>query len=326
MRMNRRQFVEASAAAAVLSAGLPHTVSSAENNLPIVDTHQHLWDLSKFQPPWLKGAPKVITSSHDTGDYRQATKGLNVVKAVYMEIDVAPEQQVEEAKYVIEISASADHPTVAGVISGRPNSEQFASYIQQFKSSPYIKGVRQVLQVDSTPQGFCLQPQFVKSVQLLGELGMSFDLCMRPMELSDGAKLARQCPGTRFIVDHCGNADPKAFMPESARDAEPWHDVTTWKNDMATLAGCDNVVCKISGIVARAPKDWKADQLAPIIDYCLDRFGPNRVMFGSDWPVCKLGASYRDWVDGLKTVIGNRPIADQRKLLHDNAVEFYGLA
>ena len=182
-----------------------------------------------------------------------------------------------------------------------------------------------MLQVNSTPAGFCLRPQFVKSVQLLGDFGLSFDLCMRPMELSDGAKLARLCPGTRFIVDHCGNADPNAFLPNSQRREEPWHEVESWRNDMATLAGCDNVVCKISGIVARAPRDWEPDQLAPIINYCLDRFGPNRVMFGGDWPVCKLGASYRDWVLGLKEVIRNRPEEEQRKLLHDNAVGFYNL-
>jgi predicted TIM-barrel fold metal-dependent hydrolase len=92
---------------------------------------------------------------------------------------------------------------------------------------------------------------------------------------------------------------------------------------MAALADRDNVVCKISGIVARAPKNWTPAELAPIINYCLDRFGPNRVMFGGDWPVCKLGASYRQWVDGLKAVIADRPLVQQKKLLHDNAAAFY---
>ena len=78
--------------------------------------------------------------------------------------------------------------------------------------------------------------------------------------------------------------------------------------------------------MARAPQDWQPDQLAPIINYCLDRFGPNRVMFGGDWPVCKIGSSYRNWVNGLKTVISARPEAEQRKLLHDNAVQFYELS
>ena len=326
-RAERRQFLKQTAASLVATAAWSQSSTAEQADLlPIIDTHQHLWNMTQFSPPWLKNAPKVIATPHVTSDFIKATEGLNVVKAVYMEIDVAPEQQAAEAKHVISLSANPDHPTVAGVISGRPNSPRFAKYIRQYDKSPYIKGVRQVLQVDSTPAGFCLQPEFTKSVQLLGELGMSFDLCMRPMELSDGAKLAKRCPGTRFIVDHCGNADPKAFQPKSQQTEPAWHDVDAWKKQMAMLADCDNVVCKISGIVARAPQDWQADQLAPIINYCLDQFGPDRVMFGGDWPVCKIGSSYRDWVNGLKVVIANRPAAEQQKLLHDNALEFYALS
>ena len=250
----RRQFLKQTAVSIVAGATWTRSSAAAQAELlPIVDTHQHLWDMKQFSPPWLQEAPKAIATPHVTSDFVTATEGLNVVKAVYMEIDVAPQQQTAEAAHVIALSTNPSHPTVAGVISGRPNSPQFADYIKQYHNSPYIKGVRQVLQVDSTPAGFCLQPEFTKSVRLLGELGMSFDLCMRPMELSDGAKLAKRCPGTRFIVDHCGNADPKAFLTQSQQTEPAWHDVDAWKKQMAMLADCDNVVCKISGIVARAP-------------------------------------------------------------------------
>jgi len=85
-------------------------------------------------------------------------------------------------------------------------------------------------------------------------------------------------------------------------------------------------VCKISGIVARMPKgEWQPEQLAPVIDHCLDAFGPDRVMFASDWPVCTLGASLREWVEALKQIVSDRPPAEQRKLFHDNAVKFYRL-
>ncbi len=322
--VNRRRFlIQTAAAGAVAYGSSKLAFANPQDALPIIDTHQHLWDLKQFTPPWLKDAPEVIRKPHVTTDFLRETRGLNVVKAIYMEIDVAPHQQVEEAQHVIELSASDDHPTVAGVISGRPNEEAFENYIRQFQDSPAIKGVRQVLQVPSTPRGFCLQPRYVKSVQLLGELGMSFDLCMRPSELADGEQLAKLCPGTRFIVDHCGNADPTAFQTSDQQTAKPWHEVDQWKRDMAALAERDNVVCKISGIVARAPKGWQPQDLAPIINHCLDEFGPDRVMFGADWPVCKLGASYREWVNGLKAVIANRPMAQQKKLLHDNAAAFY---
>lgn len=331
MGMHRREFMK-QASLGTLTAGtltglgsLSARAVEASTALPIIDTHQHLWDLSKFQPPWLKGAPAILSKSYVTQDYLEATAGLNIVKAVYMEVDVAPEQHVEEAEHVIALSKSQDHPTVGAVISGRPNSASFKPYITRFKDSPYIKGVRQVLHAPSAAQGLCLEKQFVASMQLLGELGMSFDLCMRPTELADGAKLAGLCPDTRFVVDHCGNADPKAFLPSSGE--EPSHTVDQWKRDLAKLAGRPNVICKISGIVASAPQgEWKSDILAPPINFCLDEFGSDRVVFGGDWPVCLLGASYRRWVESLKEVIGDRSEIEQRKLLHDNAEKFYRLA
>ena len=334
MNITRRRFVQQATAASLAASSLDvAAIAGAEKDakrkpmLPIIDTHQHLWDLKKFRLPWLKGA-KPIAKSFVTADFLDATRGLNVVKAVYMEVDVAAEQQVAEAEHVIGLCKSKDHPTVAAVISGRPASEKFEAYIKRYKGSPHIKGVRQVLQGNATKQGFCLQDQFVRSVQLLGELSMSYDLCMRPTELADGAKLARKCPDTRFIVDHCGNGDPKAFFgPTRAIASQPSHKADPWRRDIDALAKLKNVVCKISGIVSHAPKgSWKANDLAPIINHCLSRFGPDRVMFGGDWPVCTLTASYRQWVEALKAVIAERPESEQRRLLHDNAEKFYGLA
>ncbi len=333
-RITRRDFVKTSSLSALggmatlgglaIHAG-DSRADDKQKTLPIIDTHQHLWDLTKFRPPWLADAPEVLAKSYVTKDYLVATKGLNVVKAVYMEVDVDPRQQVEEAEYVIALSKSPDHPTCGAVISGRPNSTGFKPYISKFKDNLYIKGVRQVLHVTTTPQGTCLQKQFVASMNLLGSMGKSFDLCMRPTELADGAKLAAMCPNTRFIVDHCGNADPKSFLKKT--DEETWHTADQWRRDLALLAKHDNVICKISGIMARAPKsDWEAEILAPIINFCLDEFGPDRVVFGGDWPVCLLGGSYSRWVNSLKSVIRQRSLTDQKKLLHDNAQRIYRLA
>src|SRR5262249_8825938 len=146
--------------------------------LPIIDTHQHLWDLKKFRLPWVnEGAP--LARNFLMSDYREATAGLNVVKTVYMEADVDPAQQVEEAEHVMEFCKRADNPMVAAVISGRPDSDEFKKYATRFKDSAYIKGVRRVLHGDGTPAGHCLGEKFVRGVRLLGDLGMSFDLCMR---------------------------------------------------------------------------------------------------------------------------------------------------
>jgi predicted TIM-barrel fold metal-dependent hydrolase len=122
------------------------------------------------------------------------------------------------------------------------------------------------------------------------------------------------CPQTRFILDHCGNAavtDP---------DREPW------RRAIGEIARRERVVCKISGIVANAAHgSWRPADLAPFVNHCLAEFGPDRVMFGGDWPVCTLNASYRQWVEALREIVTGRPLADRRKLWHDNAVRFYGL-
>jgi L-fuconolactonase len=305
--------------AGVLQSCQELTAAEAEGNkektqLPIVDTHQHLWDLSKFKLPWIeKGSP--LAHSFVMKDYLAATAGLNVVKSVYMEVDVAPEQQLAEAEFVIKVCKARKTPMVAAVISGRPASAGFKKYITRFKDSPYIKGLRQVLHNKGTPARYCLEPAFIKGIQLLGELGLSFDLCMRPGELLDGKKLVEACPDTRFILDHCGNADVQA------------KDRAQWQRDMAQIAKCKKLVCKVSGIVASAKKGkWTADDLAPIVNHTLDVFGPDRVMFGGDWPVCTLAATYKQWVEALKEIVKERKKSEQRKLFHDNAVKFYGLA
>lgn len=333
--LNRRDFLQQAtfSAAGLLTAGLSAQQGAQlfadqkqdkkesdvdfQATLPIVDTHEHLWDLTKFKLPWTKGND-VLGRSFVTKDYLAATQGLHVVKSVYMEVDVDPSQQVQEAEYVIDLCRRDDNPMVGAVISGRPASADFRAYITKFKDSPFIKGVRQVLHGDSNPAGFCLDQQFVKSVQLLGELGMSFDLCLRSQELADGEKLVAQCPHTRFVVDHCGNMDVQET------DAKKRH---VWMDGMKALAQHDNVVCKISGIIVTAKKDWKAADLAPNMQFSMETFGPDRRMFAGDWPVCTLRASYRQWVTALKEIVRDMhmPQADQKKLFHENAVKFYGL-
>lgn len=323
---SRRDFLKQSAVggmggwtalAGLTGTPMTSTTNSADaaesHDVPIVDTHQHLWDLEKFNLPWLERVPQ-LRRSYVMSDYLKATEGLGVVKTVYMEVDVHPSQQVKEAEYVIDLCRRDDNPMAAAVISGRPAHDDFAPYIKRFAESPYIKGVRQVLHPPSVPAGYCLQPEFIRSVRLLGELGLSYDLVMRNSELEDGAKLVAACPDTRFILDHCGNGDVQS------------KDRSQWKQGLAAVARQRNVVCKISGIVASAkPGAWGPEDLAPIINYTIDQFGIDRVMFAGDWPVCTLAASFRQWVEALREIISPRSLAERRKLFHDNAVEFYGL-
>ena len=317
--MTRREFMAATIAA-LPAVGLAQPKRNSPM-LPIVDTHQHLWDLTRFKLAWFQpGTPegKILGHNFTPKEYAAETTGLNVVKAVYMEVDVVPEQQQAEADYIIDLCKSGKTPTCAAVVSGRPNSDGFAAYVKQFQGSKYVKGLRQVLHVDSTPAGYALDPKFVKGIQLLGDLGLSFDLCVRPAELSDFAKLIDQCPNTRFILDHCGNADLKHTPAKREQ----------WKKDMAEIAKRKNLVGKVSGFLASAPKrgQWTLDDLAPVVNHTLEVLGPDRVFFGGDWPVVLLGANtYADWANALRTIVKDRPEAEQKKLFHDNAVAFYGL-
>ena len=317
---DRRDFLKGTAnllAAGTLLGALDSSQSAqgaTADPLPIIDTHQHLWDLTKFHLPWMKSAPE-LNKSYLAKDYAEATAGLNVVKAIYMEVDVVPSEQVKEAEMILGVCQLRNTPTVAAVISGRPDSDGFAAYLQRFQGVKELKGVRQVLHVPETPQGYALRPEFVRGMNVLQEMGLSFDLCMRGKDLKDAAKLADLAPKTRFILDHCGN--PQVLDK----------DQTAWKADISAIADKHNVVCKVSGILASTKgKPWTAEDLAPVVNHVLDSFGPDRVMFGGDWPVVTLGGTYRQWVEALRTIVKNRPLDDQRKLFHDNALKYYGLA
>lgn len=323
MPLTRREFVHTSLATALGTQLLPLAAARGDTtDMLIIDTHQHLWDLDHITPPWLSGAPEVLRKSYRTQEYREATRGLNV-RTVYMEVDVAPADKRAEADYVAALCEDPVAPTLAAVIGGNPASEEFADYARDMARRRFVKGVRQVLHVPETPAGFCLQEQFVQNIRLLGRENLSFDLCMRPRELADAATLTEQCPDTRFILDHCGNADPRAFGKPG--DDEPWHDADQWRKDIDRLADRPNVICKISGIVARAPEGWQPDNLAPIVNHCLDTFGPDRVVFGGDWPVCLTGATLRQWVDALAEIIASRPTKEQQALWSENARREYGL-
>ncbi len=282
-------------------------------SLPIIDTHQHLWDLDKFRLEWLAGEPK-LNRCYRLADYLAEAEGLGIVKAVSMEVDVTPDQQTAEATWALDLCDHEKAVPAGAVISGRPASDGFKAYLDRFRDRKALKGVRQVLHVPGTPAGYCLAPGFVAGMRLLGERGLSFDLCIRPGELPNVAKLADECPDTSFILDHCGNPGVRT------------KDLAPWKAEILRLAERKNVVAKISGIVASAaPGPWTADDLAPIVNHVLDAFGPDRVVFGGDWPVCTLAATLRQWVEALKTIVAARPEADRRRLFHDNAVRVYRL-
>lgn len=330
--ISRRHFIRTGAAGFALGSavGFPGgatllaRAAAAPEDL-IIDCHQHLWDTGPHRPDWIDGAGELMRRDYRPEEYAEATRGFNV-RAVYMEVDMPVARHDDEVEYVVGLCRSGRHPTVAAVVGGRPADPGFGDYLRRHRRRREVKGVRQVLHGGSTPAGYCLGDAFVKGIRLLGRMNLSFDLCMRAPELMDGVRLVERCPGTRFIVDHCGNPDLKAFHPRLAGADRPRHDASSWKRSMEAFARHRNVMCKISGIMGSLPPGADAvETLAPVVDHCLDVFGPDRVLFGGDWPVCLTGGTFRQWVEALRTMTRNRPANDRRKLWSGNALRFYRL-
>jgi predicted TIM-barrel fold metal-dependent hydrolase len=301
---------------------LPSPVWSDEKTLiPIVDCHQHLWDLDRQKLSWLKGN-ETLGRSFVMKDYLEAIEGTGISRAVYMEVDVDSEEKTKEGEIITELCMQPGSLTVAAVLGCIPDAPDFSSYLAQWKKNPFVRGFRTVLSGDNDR---CIMPAFVKGIQAIGQAGFRFDLCTSPKGLANCVKLMKSCPGTRFIVDHCGNVEIKAWKSQNRNEDASRKMILDWKRDMAALAANPETICKISGIVAQATKGWAAEDLAPAIDFCLDTFGPDRVVVGSDWPVCLTGATLVQWITALREIIASRPESDQRKLLHENAVRHYAI-
>ncbi|PQO25490.1 amidohydrolase [Blastopirellula marina] len=293
---------------------------------PIIDTHQHLWDPKRLNLPWLAGAGPHLNRKNAIEEYNAAVAGLPIASAIYMEVNAAPDQKLQEAKLVRELIASGTAVTSAAILSVDPGSVDFHEFANQFQTQDWVKGYRQVLHSGATPPGYCLKARFINNCRHLGATGKTFDLCMRPAELKDGFKLAEACPDTRFVLDHCGNIDPKAFFAkDDPRGGSNSQDATRWKEDMAALASLPNVACKISGIIARVPKEWTPDDLRPVVMHCAEAFGSDRVVFGTDWPVCLSGGSPRQWVEALTQITADWSPEAQQQLWSENAKRVYHL-
>ena len=322
--MNRRHFLSTSLATAAATSC--STVPQGPPDALIIDTHQHLWDRKQLHLAWLDGAPDVLRHDYLTADYVKAYAGLDV-KSIYMEVDVSPADHIKEADAITAQCHAGNTPTIAATIGGRPASADFESYIKRYAGNGFVKGLRQCLHGDSTPAGFCLTKDFVRGVQTLGKHGLNYEITIRPKELADAAALIKQCPDTHFVLDHCGNGDPKVFNPKLAPKEPRKHTADEWKRGIDAVAATPHAVCKISGIVAFVPPgQWQAEDLAPVVIHCLDAFGPDRVIFGGDWPVCLLGSPVRSWIDALQQIISSRPEQEQRKLWSTNALKFYKLS
>jgi predicted TIM-barrel fold metal-dependent hydrolase len=285
--------------------------------IEIVDTHQHLWELDRFRYSWCAGIP-TLNHSFTMRDYLAAASKLpddaKLAAAVHVEADVDEPHMAGETRWVLSLAEADDNPTAGVVACCRPEHDGFREYLDQFEGHAALKGVRRVLhtQADDLSESSL----FAENLNALPQYGLTFDLCVLARQLPRAVELVRRCPRVSFVLDHCGVPDVKG------RAHDPW------REHIQRLAALPNVLaCKISGLVAYAdPVNWTTDDLRPFVDHVVERFGHDRIMFGSDWPVCTLTCSYVKWVSAALELTSEWSAGDREKLFATNARRVYRLA
>lgn len=278
--------------------------------LKIIDTHQHLWDTENLEYPWLEGFD-LLAKRYTAQDYREAIGDLNVIKSVHVEGDPAETDVVKEVEWLTEI---AETDGMIGAIAAaapleKPNAE---AILEQLVGFGRVVGVRRMAWHHPDPQ-FYASPELINGVKLLTKFDLSFELCANSTQLPAAIELVKATPDVRHALNHCGGPDIKG------EQFEPW------ATHIRELAAFENVHCKVSGIVTTASENWTREELKPYIQHLIEAFGYERLMFGSDWPVCTLAATYQEWADTLLWAVEDASDTEKDSLFYENASAFYSV-
>jgi predicted TIM-barrel fold metal-dependent hydrolase len=272
-----------------------------------IDTHQHLWDLERFDYSWTKGFP-ALCRSFRMEDYRAAASGLGVEKTVFVECDVDEPHALDEARQVEGLARQ--HPLIAGLVAAaRPERADFPAQLDALLEFSRLRGIRRVLHV--VPDEISRSGLFAENVRRLARHGLTFDLCVLARQLPLAADLVKQCPDVQFVLDHCGVPDVAGGVVEP------------WRSDLAVMAGLPNVVCKISGLPAYAGEGWTVEQLRLWVEQTIACFGWDRVLWASDWPVCTLASPLARWVEACDTIVAGASDGERDRLFRANAERIY---
>jgi predicted TIM-barrel fold metal-dependent hydrolase len=274
--------------------------------IPIIDTHLHLIHLDRFSYPWLAEVPP-LNRAFTLETYRPQAEAAGITQSIHMEVDVAESDQMRETDFVTALGGSV----VAAIASCRPESRDFPARLEKLLQNPKVKGLRRILH--TSPDELSRAPLFTENLKRLAGHRLSFDLCVLARQLPLALRIARACPEVQFILDHCGVPAVKD------RALDPW------RADIKALAAEPNVACKVSGVVAYADPSWTVDDLRPFVAHVIESFGWDRVVWGSDWPVCTLTADLGRWVAATRTIIAAESESNQAKLLNGNAGRIYRL-
>jgi L-fuconolactonase len=298
-------------------SGIGATVTGADGGgtgrgVGIVDAHHHVWDLAVRDQDWITG-PELAPLRRDfsLADLEPEARAVGVTATVLVQtVTVA-----EETPEFLALAAGSD--LVAGVVGWTDlTSPEVADTLAGLRQGPggeYLVGIRHQVQGEPDPR-WLTRPDVLRGLAAVADAGLVHDLLVQPHQLPAAVEAARRLPRLTFVLDHL------AKPPVASGELEPW------AGEIRRLAALPNTVCKLSGLVTEADwGTWRVADLQPYAATVLDAFGPHRLMFGSDWPVCRLASDYREVLATAETLISGLSPAEHHDVFAGCAVRTYGL-
>lgn len=300
---------------------------NALSGIPIVDAHHHFWDPVSHYYPWLcdEGRPAhrygdhlAICRPYLAADYLRDTAAFDLAGSVYVEAEWDPRDPIGEMRYIESLRHQGGLPTaaVAQAWLDRPDAERT---LEQLSAFEFVRGIRHKPRANALPgdtqPGGMMDSEWRRGYALLAASGLHFELQTPWWHLHEAEQLARDFPGIDIIINHTG-------MPPPDRGIEG---MAGWRRAMSGIAQCPNVFVKISGI-GQAGGRWSIDANRAVVRDTIAIFGTDRCMFGSNYPVDSLCASFEDIFEGFAAMVTDLSLQDRCKLFHDNAARLYKLS
>ncbi|MFZ0745318.1 MAG: amidohydrolase [Terracidiphilus sp.] len=278
-------------------------------NIPIIDTHQHLIYPGTGPYSWTHGLDALDGKPFPLEEYRQLAQPAGIVGSIFME--TSPDDWRAEFARIAQLASQPESGMVGIVANCRPEEEGFEPYLESIRTEKLV-GLRRICHTEH--DDLSRQPRFVQNVRRAGSFGLTFDLCFLARQLGIALELARKCPDTQFVLDHCGVPDIAGGLMDS------------WCAAIRDLAGLPNVACKISCVLAYCrPGNATVQAVRPWVEHCIQSFGWDRVVWGSDWPVCNIRSSLTAWVEISRQIVQSVSEDEQAKLFQKNALRLYGV-
>lgn len=272
-----------------------------------IDTHHHFWRYTEAEYGWIDDDMSVIRRDFLPEDLRLVLTSSGIDAA----ISVQARQTEEESSWLLQLASW--NPFLVGVVGWLPLSDpQVEARLDRLSSNPKLRGLRHVLQGE--PEGFMLSEEFNRGLSLLKPRNLAYDILVYERQLPEALQLVDRHPGQRFVLDHIAKPRIREGL------------LQPWLNNLRELARRDQVWCKLSGLVTEADyKSWKKEDLLPFIEGAFEAFGPGRLLFGSDWPVCSVACSYARWHELVSDYVSRLSPDEQACFWHRNATEAYQL-